>query len=66
VSEREENEGMEGVIDIRENGVLFRMDLRSGQKTGHYCDQRDNRSNAAFFTQAIDFTSIRPEVERLS
>lgn len=43
MSEREENEGVEGVIDIRENGVLFRMDLRSGQKTGHYCDQRDNR-----------------------
>jgi 23S rRNA G2069 N7-methylase RlmK/C1962 C5-methylase RlmI len=66
VSEREENEGVEGVIDIWENGVLFRMDLRSGQKTGHYCDQRDNRSGAAFFPQAINFTSIRPRGERFS
>ena len=28
---------------IRENGLQFKVDLQSGQKTGFYLDQRDNR-----------------------
>jgi len=30
------------MVDIRENGRVFRVDLES-QKTGFYCDQRENR-----------------------
>ena len=53
-SDAREREGCpfrEGVISgevpvphlIRENGVVYRVDLIAGQKTGFYCDQRDNR-----------------------
>jgi len=30
-------------IRIRENGTSFDIDVRGGQKTGWFCDQRDNR-----------------------
>ena len=32
---------------LRENGLLFRVDLVGGQKTGHFLDQRQNRAAAA-------------------
>jgi len=31
-------------IEIRENGIKFLVDVKGGQKTGFYLDQRDNRS----------------------
>ena len=31
-------------IEIRENGCRFFVDIKGGQKTGFYLDQRDNRS----------------------
>jgi len=31
-------------IIVRENGLLFELRLDEGQKTGFYCDQRENRS----------------------
>ena len=34
---------LEGEITILENGLPFRVDLRHGQKTGFYLDQRENR-----------------------
>lgn len=34
-------------IKIKENGVVFEVDLSSGRKTGFFCDQRDNRFSAA-------------------
>jgi 23S rRNA (cytosine1962-C5)-methyltransferase len=34
-------------ITIRQHGVDFRVDLREGQKTGFYLDQRENRRVAA-------------------
>jgi len=34
-------------VGIRENGLLFEVDLESGQKTGFFLDQRDNRSRVA-------------------
>lgn len=34
-------------IVIRENGLAFEVDLREGQKTGFYLDQRENRVAAA-------------------
>jgi 23S rRNA (cytosine1962-C5)-methyltransferase len=30
-------------VNILENGLTYRVDLRAGQKTGHYLDQRVNR-----------------------
>jgi 23S rRNA (cytosine1962-C5)-methyltransferase len=34
---------------FRENGLLFRAELAGGQKTGFYCDQRENRRRARAF-----------------
>ena len=31
-------------VTVVENGVRFNVALKSGQKTGFYCDQRDNRA----------------------
>ena len=52
-SRREENEESSGASEllrgesarplIRENGLLFRVDCLTGQKTGFFLDQRDNR-----------------------
>lgn len=30
-------------LEVEEHGVRYHLDLPSGQKTGFYCDQRDNR-----------------------
>lgn len=32
-----------GTVEIAENGLRFQVDLRRGQKTGFYLDQRDHR-----------------------
>lgn len=34
-------------VEIVENGLRYRVDLRSGQKTGFYLDQRENRRGVA-------------------
>jgi 23S rRNA (cytosine1962-C5)-methyltransferase len=34
-----------GVREVRENGLRFLVDLASGQKTGFYLDQRENRAS---------------------
>jgi 23S rRNA (cytosine1962-C5)-methyltransferase len=39
-------------VSIRENGLTWKVDLRGGQKTGSYLDQRDNRLAAASWTPA--------------
>ena len=39
----------QSLITIRENGLRFKVDLRAGQKTGFFCDQRDNRRRLAAF-----------------
>lgn len=36
-------------LTIGENGLLFRVDVRSGQKTGFYLDQRENRARVREF-----------------
>lgn len=30
-------------IEVKENGVLYHINIAEGQKSGFYCDQRDNR-----------------------
>lgn len=42
-------EPFETGIVIRENGLLFHVDLSGGQKTGYYLDQRENRAAIAPF-----------------
>jgi 23S rRNA (cytosine1962-C5)-methyltransferase len=42
----------EGPVFIEENGLRFGVDLRGGQKTGFYLDQRENRRRAAEFCRA--------------
>lgn len=32
------------IVEVRENGIYFCADLKEGQKTGWFYDQRDNRS----------------------
>jgi 23S rRNA (cytosine1962-C5)-methyltransferase len=34
---------LEGALEIVEHGIRYEVDVRSGQKTGFYLDQRDNR-----------------------
>lgn len=38
-------------IDIREDGLLFQVDLVHGQKTGFYTDQRTNRRRVAAYSE---------------
>ncbi len=33
---------MPGIIEVEEHGLRFRVDILSGQKTGHFFDQKDN------------------------
>jgi 23S rRNA (cytosine1962-C5)-methyltransferase len=61
----------EGPIEIVEHGLRYRVDLRSGQKTGFYLDHRDNRRVVAgycrgrrvldlfCFTGAFSLTAFR-------
>ncbi|MET3113162.1 23S rRNA (cytosine1962-C5)-methyltransferase [Pedobacter sp. CG_S7] len=30
-------------IEVKENGILYHINIAEGQKSGFYCDQRDNR-----------------------
>jgi 23S rRNA (cytosine1962-C5)-methyltransferase len=40
-------------ITIEENGVLLEVDLRGGQKTGFYLDQRENRRAVAEYLRGL-------------
>ena len=44
----------EGPVEIREGGLRFEVDLRSGQKTGYYLDQRDNRARVARYCSGVE------------
>jgi 23S rRNA (cytosine1962-C5)-methyltransferase len=39
----------DGPVEIIEHGLRYRVDLRSGQKTGFYLDQRHNRTAVASY-----------------
>ena len=41
----------DGPVEIVENDLKYRVDLRPGQKTGFYLDQRDNRRAVADYCQ---------------
>jgi len=38
-------------IEVRENGIKYHINIADGQKSGFYCDQRDNRMILAAYTQ---------------
>lgn len=38
-------------IEVKENGILYHINIADGQKSGFYCDQRDNRLILAEYTQ---------------
>ena len=42
------------VVEIRENGCKYGVDVKSGHKTGFYLDQRDNRATVAAFAAGKD------------
>lgn len=42
------------IIVIKENGLNFNVDVKSGQKTGFYLDQRDNRKAVSSFANNLD------------
>jgi 23S rRNA (cytosine1962-C5)-methyltransferase len=45
------SEGLPARVVVQEFGTKFRIDFAGGQKTGFYCDQRDNRRRFAEFCQ---------------
>ena len=56
----EAEDGDEVLREVEENGVRYAVDLREGQKTGWFFDQRDNRrfvANLAKGRRVIDFYS---------
>ena len=42
-SEDSEGTGADTVVEIEENGLIMRVDLENGQKTGYFLDQKENR-----------------------
>lgn len=38
-------------IEVKENGIRYHINIAEGQKSGFYCDQRDNRSILASYTK---------------
>jgi 23S rRNA (cytosine1962-C5)-methyltransferase len=47
--------GLEGPIELQENGVKFLADPAGGQKTGWFYDQRENRALMAKFAKGGSF-----------
>lgn len=41
-------------IEVKENGVRYHINIADGQKSGFYCDQRDNREILAAYTAGKD------------
>lgn len=38
-------------VEVKENGILYNINIAEGQKSGFYCDQRDNRRILASSTK---------------
>eukprot|EP01118_Nematostelium_gracile_P009694 TRINITY_DN3272_c0_g3_i2.p1 TRINITY_DN3272_c0_g3~~TRINITY_DN3272_c0_g3_i2.p1 ORF type:complete len:387 (+),score=78.00 TRINITY_DN3272_c0_g3_i2:721-1881(+) len=37
-------------LEVKENGIIYHINIAGGQKSGFYCDQRDNRQILAAYT----------------
>jgi 23S rRNA (cytosine1962-C5)-methyltransferase len=49
---------LDGPVELAENGLRFRADPMTGQKTGWYYDQRDNRAFAARLAPAREVLDL--------
>ncbi len=52
--------GTDEFTEVKENNILYRIELKKGQKTGFYCDQRENRKllgSIAFGKKILDICS---------
>ncbi|WP_291403888.1 class I SAM-dependent rRNA methyltransferase [Daejeonella sp.] len=38
-------------VSVKENGILYQVNIAEGQKSGFYCDQRDNRKWVAAYAK---------------
>jgi len=38
-------------VEVKENGIIYNINIAEGQKSGFYCDQRDNRNIVASHTK---------------
>jgi 23S rRNA (cytosine1962-C5)-methyltransferase len=38
-------------VEVKENGIIYNINIAEGQKSGFYCDQRDNRKLLASYTK---------------
>jgi 23S rRNA (cytosine1962-C5)-methyltransferase len=47
-----------GPLTIREHGIRYRVDVAAGQKTGFFCDQRDNRRRFAVLCRDADVLDL--------
>jgi len=50
--------GFDGKKIFRENGIRFQADLKSGQKTGFFLDQRNNRAKAEKLASGLDVLNV--------
>jgi 23S rRNA (cytosine1962-C5)-methyltransferase len=46
------------LLEVRENGLRFLVDLHGGHKTGFYIDQRENRRRLADFAAGRDLLNV--------
>jgi 23S rRNA (cytosine1962-C5)-methyltransferase len=49
---------MAGPVEIAEGGGRFLVDVAEGQKTGWFCDQRDNRMAVARLAKGLDVLDV--------
>jgi 23S rRNA (cytosine1962-C5)-methyltransferase len=45
-------------IEVEEGGMRFAVDLRTGQKTGYYMDQRENRARVAAYAEGREAADL--------
>jgi len=38
-------------VEVKENGIIYNINIAEGQKSGFYCDQRDNRKIVASYVK---------------
>ncbi len=41
-------------VEVKENNILYHINIAEGQKSGFYCDQRDNRRIVAWYPTQKD------------
>lgn len=46
------------IVEVKENGIKFLIDIKNGQKTGWFYDQRDNRAFAGKLAHGLRFADF--------